>query len=259
MVLSVAHPLDGASAKMDAAGEHFDALKSDMLAYLGSDPYTLSVEFDQRDSCFRLFNHVLREPPLKISTRIGDVVHNFASALDHTAYELACLRAGRAVERTSFPIFADIRHYRQFRRARTCWLRCLTIRDRAFLQRLQPYRGGDTACVHPLVQLYRLWNQDKHRVLNTTLAVISDYGLNATALQDVASMGPMHTRLGPIKDGAEVVRLDVRTSGPSPQVKFENDLTLHVAFEDGLIVHETLAGIGVWVQEIIRKIATQFP
>jgi len=252
--------MDGPRAKLDAAEDHFKTLDEHIGAFLRSEPYDVTIEFDDREGYrFVVVAHVHETPPLKISTLIGDVVHNLASALDHTAYELARMRSGRPVEMTSFPIYADIRDYRKFRRRRNCWLRCLTIKDRAYLQRLQPYRGGDLACLHPLTTLYLLWNQDKHRVLHTTLSFLSAASFKMTALQDIAWVGPFMGRFGRFEDGTRIAYMMIGPDGPSPKVQVEGKLEMSVAFDNGLNVIETLADVGNWVIMIVEEFAKQFP
>jgi hypothetical protein len=258
----MAHPLEGAFAKFDAALEHFETLTDEADAFLHREdkPYDLTMEFDERESCFTLIGHVFELPPLRLSTRIGDVVHNLACALDHAMFELGRFRAGREIDRTFFPIFGDVRGYRKFRRRRNSFMRHLTVRERTLVNRVQPYRGGDFAFNHPLAQLYRLWNQDKHRTPHLTLAMIAEYGFELVLVQDVAAIEKMEVRLGAVVDGAPVLWIYVVPDGPSPQVKLKSEVTMDIAIDEGIRIRSLLAAIGDWVETILNVIVKEaFP
>lgn len=254
----MAHPLQAAWAKRDAAHEHLETLKLEVQTFLDSNPYATRVEFDDRQGRFSLICDVLTEPPVKFSTRVGDVVHNLASALDCTAHELAKLRAGREIEMTSFPMFGDVRDYRRFRRSRDCWMRHLTIRDRAYFQRLQPYRARDEPCMHPLANLYLLWNQDKHKTIHTTLSTVTELGLRMTGVRGIAWLSSIEYQLGPLETGAEIVGVAVGTDDPSPEMKMDPEIQVQVTFENGVPVLATLEWIGSHVEHWIGQFATQF-
>jgi hypothetical protein len=255
------HPLDGAFAKFDAALAHFDTLHTETNAYLGEPdkPYDLFMEFNDRENYFSLVGKVLRDPPLRISTLIGDVVHNLASSLDNAMFELAKLRTGREIALSSFPKYGDIRDFRRWRRRRDCWMRDLTAYDRTLIQRFQPYRGGDFAFNHPMAQLHRLWNQDKHRTPHTTLAMISEYGIRVEIVQDISALGRVQARLGPVVDGAEVLRVNVIPDGPDPQVKLQSELTMDIAVDEGIQIRNQLATIGDMTEHILGRVSKAFP
>lgn len=256
-----AHPLDDAFAKFDAAHEHFETLITEAREFLAGDekPYSESLELNQRDSYISVIAHFKEHPSLRFSTRVGDVVHNLASALDNAMFALAELRTGREIEQTSFPLYGDIRDYRRFRQKRSCWLRHLTVADRALIQRCQPYRGGDFAFYHPLAQLYRLWNRDKHRTLNVTYAMVAEYGFELTVVQDIASIGQPIFRLGAVEEGTEVARFPFVADGPAPQVKLKTEVALDIGVDNGLRIRYLLRDIGNAVEAILDRVSEAFP
>jgi hypothetical protein len=257
----MAHPLDDAFAKFDAAHKHFETLIAETRDFLGGEekPYSESLELNERERYISVVTHIKRYPSLRFSTRVGDIVHNLASSLDNAMFALAELRAGREIEQTSFPMYGGIRDYRRFRARRNCWLRHLTTADRALIQRCQPYRGGDFAFYHPLAQLYRLWNRDKHRTLNVTFAMVAEYGYELTVVRDIASMGQPIFRLGAVEDGAEILRFPFVPSGPAPEVKLDTEVTLDIGVDNGLRIRYLLRDIGTAVEVILDHVSKAFP
>jgi hypothetical protein len=88
------HPLAGCEAKIWRAHEHFERLKKE-IHRLGSGefhPATFRTELkpDAKDTFWTVVE-TATDPPLEISTIIGDVVHNLRSSLDHLVFELAFL------------------------------------------------------------------------------------------------------------------------------------------------------------------------
>jgi hypothetical protein len=84
-----------------------------------SEPFTLTREATDGPDEFAWRAHVHKAVPADISTGIGDVLHNLASALDSVAYALASSAVGReltpAEERAStFPICRDPDQFTQF-------------------------------------------------------------------------------------------------------------------------------------------------
>ncbi|MFN2629416.1 MAG: hypothetical protein ABR569_12390, partial [Gaiellaceae bacterium] len=108
-------------------------------------------------------------------------------------------------------------------------------------------------------QLYRIWNQDKHRTLQPTFAMVAEYNFKLAVVQDIAAVGTPRIRAGVVKDGAEVLRIPVTPDGPSPQVKLQTGITLDIGIDDGLRIPPLLASIGDPVQHILNRVSDAFP
>jgi hypothetical protein len=70
------------------AWNQLDALKTDITAFLDERPYTLQVKFNGQTQRLTVQVHVQKSPDPMWSIRIGEIIHNFRSALDHIVWEL---------------------------------------------------------------------------------------------------------------------------------------------------------------------------
>ena len=57
----------------------------------------------------------------------------------------------------------------------------------------------------------------------------------------------------------EILRVDVITNGPAPEVKLQSELLFKVAFDNGMPVEETLAQVGDVVEHVLKRIEGMFP
>lgn len=166
-------------AKIDRAKEH-----RDLLARLLRDTFSvetnrprLGIKFDARTGRHVLYisylpdlDHVLR----RASLCLGDIVHNFRSALDHLTYQLALWNTGGHVsrpKRVQFPILDEPDH---FNSARSDALREVHPDHQAIIERFQPYHGlpealGIGPSFHSLAVLRDLDNADKVRLITPVL------------------------------------------------------------------------------------------
>jgi hypothetical protein len=79
------HPLDGARLKVIRAQEHLDSLKAEIAMYLKGGPYAV-VAHDKSDPGSTIS---ALQPPLRLSTVVGDVVVNARASLDYIIFQLA--------------------------------------------------------------------------------------------------------------------------------------------------------------------------
>jgi hypothetical protein len=151
--------------RLGRANEHIEAIKTMLRAYYGSDPYNISGEFDPDAQQIHFnFHGGAVAPPIAISTRAGEALHNLRSSLDHLAWMLVEQDEGTPDENTSFPIL---------RVAPTANKKGVSppphvsggVSDvaAALMDRAQPYQLGEDYAAHPLWILRELSNLDKHR------------------------------------------------------------------------------------------------
>jgi hypothetical protein len=169
------HPLDGARFKVVWAQQHLNSLKSALRIYLDK-------QTDESRSQPHMHpqqtwpTHVLRpivptetQPPM--SGIIGDIVTNARAALDYIMWELAQRYFSPPLDITkfkdrklaSFPIFetpAEIKDC--FDRLADRQIPAGAITE---IKAVQPYNAG----YEPIRLLAQLVNQDKHRLLLTTI------------------------------------------------------------------------------------------
>lgn len=176
------HPLDGVWARLGWADQHADALKYLIGQFLDHDPYRIVSEQDPHTGECLLRAQVLKPPPtIEWGLRLGDILHNFRSALDHLVWQLALAhRPDREPPpRTEFPIFIDRELFAAERRKK---IGGLSSRAQEIIERLQPYNRSELPESDPLWYLHELNRTDKHRVLHVVSAAIPTVSFTADEL-----------------------------------------------------------------------------
>lgn len=176
--------------KLKRAGEHIEALKLAVEAWLGTDAYTISREINTETGDTVRRAKIKSSPPVELSLIVGDAVQNLRSALDHAVYFLAERHSGpltpEAEGRLMFPIAgnenskgARVDGARIFRAAvERGQLDGVPDPARDFIESVQPYHWGapssgdpwDAFRYHWLWVLHDLNRIDKHRRLAVTTA-----------------------------------------------------------------------------------------
>src|SRR3954447_12706375 len=100
------HELFGCQLKLRRVQHHADALQSALDGFLGRKPYTIIQELHPQLAEHTLWAKVREEPPPEWSPIIGDIIHNWRSALDHLAYQLVIRNGRKPSGSTQFPIFS---------------------------------------------------------------------------------------------------------------------------------------------------------
>jgi hypothetical protein len=157
--------LEGVRLKMMRAGEHLDALNSEvdsLLADLYKNGVVKHVEPNSGDHVWV----VDAAPALTthVSVIAGDFAHCLRSALDHIVYELATQERPL----TEFPIYLKPGPGRDgFHEAGIAKIWSLPIEAKVLIERLQPYEGwnGLKDKAHPLWLVHDFDRIDKHRRL----------------------------------------------------------------------------------------------
>ena len=164
---------------MDRAKEHRDRLDRyirDTFS-LETNRLRLGIKFDVGTGQHELY--VSHSPDLglvlgRVGLCLGDIMHNFRSALDHLTYQLALWNTGGQVsrpKRVQFPILDDPGH---FQSARADALRDVHPDHQAIIERFQPYnRIAEGLAIgpdfHSFALLRELDNTDKVRLLTLVL------------------------------------------------------------------------------------------
>jgi hypothetical protein len=157
--------LAGPEAKLDRAVEHLETVERECGRFLKTKPYSVTAEFEPKTGdhvvCFR----IRKQMPLSMSVRVGELIHDLRSALEHVAWVLACQTTAvedlwKTPEKIGYPVAYT---YAAFSGHSVTPF--LSDAAKATLSPLQPYVEGSDAERHPLAHLHHLWNIDKHRVL----------------------------------------------------------------------------------------------
>lgn len=218
----------GIRAKLSRANEHLELLGREMDAYIDRSPhsYTIDPNGEFVDS-FRVHRFKLLEPmPVTWGVILGEIVHNLHSALDHTVCQLLLdkgisIGPGNTVKRPGFPICEKPSEWKDGAKS----IRGVGPGVEAFIKSLQPYESPQVAG-HPLWSLKTLWNQDKHRL-------IQSWGFQIKTTDHLVFDPPpieLIANFGVLEDGAEAFR--VRFDKSVANVKMEGYVPLHIAFQD---------------------------
>jgi len=115
-------------------------------------------------------------------------------------------------------------------------LRGVAERHRTVIDGVQPYRRGLDAPKDPLAVLNWLSNVDKHRVLHAALIAVADPNPDDFMVEgDDAGVAEFEFNSGPLKDGAEVMRIRVRSGNPNAKVHVKAPIPMDIGFgERGL-------------------------
>ncbi len=166
--------LAGARAKVNRAVEQFDSLEAEIGAWINRQPQEIRHDVNPETGRYRFtIRNAGRVPPARWSVIIGEIIHNLRSALDHIVWQLVIANGRVPSEANQFPIYsANERGKQKGRERKAKWIRML--RDvhpthRAFIKALQPYRRRHRLLYVPLERLVDMSNEDKHRLLITTV------------------------------------------------------------------------------------------
>lgn len=158
---------------------------------------------------------------------IGELVHNLRSALDHAVYAAATAPNGN----TAFPVVTDTAKWEGAAAAKLH-----SVPQVAFeiVRKAQPFYGaGDNdPAGHPLAILNRLWNHDKHRMLQT--AVVSLDGA-APGFQGVGGFGTLRevrAGFGALNVGDVFVQFTLEDPPHDAKLELIGEFGLGIVFAD---------------------------
>jgi hypothetical protein len=258
--------LEGCDAKVRRAREHLDALYAEIGAFIESEPHEIVSEFDAETLTRTFALRVLKEPDETAwAVLLGDFVHNLRSALDHLIWQLVLLNSAKPGDQNQFPICSHGTTYWCAKKdgspsVRDRMLRGMADRHRTVIDGVQPYRRGHDAPKDPLALLNWLSNVDKHRVLHPTfLAVIEpnpdDYVVEG---DDTAGVAEFEFNSGPLKDGAEVLRVRVRSENPNAKVHVKAPIPMGIGFGERALRAQILGNLLGHVGLILDAFRVEF-
>ena len=266
-------------AKLDRARRQIGEAKGMSTEFFGQpkNQVLISATLDPTDD-----HHVVRitkVPPTEdfyrqLSVVIGDAVHNLRSALDHLVYHLAELNCGcepHFPRKTQFPICNSRRDFDQ--QDGTGEVAADHVEQ---IESFQPYNGMGSRpdsysgpYIHPLTLLNRMSNQDKHRQLNTALAIPSGASFafapgarvrptppirNAEELQNyMEQFSPFRFAEKRLEVGAEVLREKLEGENIPDHMPNIGTARPHVVLDDFRPLGPTLDRIYNFVELILNE------
>jgi hypothetical protein len=198
------------------------ALETEIEGFFAEGPYPVIREFNSSTSCYHFRIEVEALPPVEEwALRMGDVIHNLRSSLDHLVYCLARECRGREVSGTAFPVVVRGDRNRTveevWRATRASCLRGIPPGARTIVQQFQPYMRT-YGPYEPLATLHDIDISDKHKATELLAVAIGGGVAGPLSANDT---GPTWL-VTPVEDGAVVATWRV----PGPHV----DVSVHPGY-----------------------------
>lgn len=230
------YELAGARLKWDRANEQAGELSAEIGAFLNDERnrYKLALDRDTDTPEERVIIRFDRATPDVWSVRIGEIVHNWRSALDHMVYEIAAAEGeGKVPMGTEFPIFLDRAQFASKNRGGGLYkIRGLPEPARTSIEEIQPFNRDDSPERHRLWALQELSNWDKHRLLHLTNLAAAVRNLRVEPWPGITIDAVSVRADGEIEDGG--VLATYRVSGVATdgaQVLVDAQIVTDIAFE----------------------------
>lgn len=167
--------LDGIYAKINRAGDQIDSLTADMDRFCTDIRQSIVREVcEDSDEQAWVYRGETPRTPIEWSVRVGEILHNLRSALDHLVSQLLLANGQEPSRQNSYPIVNDESEWSKNKDR----LKGVTPRVETIVERLQPYTGGINLPfdVRAFGTLHTLCNIDKHRHLNMVIVRTSGIG-----------------------------------------------------------------------------------
>ncbi len=257
----MAGSLEGPLAKWARAKGQSEELRKEIWGVFPTHKrWPVRTEADGSGLEYRFYLGELPDVDPEWALKLGEIMFNLRSALDHLAYELHLRHFRGALPNriegvTQFPIYMQPSEFgRNYYR-----IKDLSHRDRRALAHLQPYvtwRDQWFETRYWLSRLNALHNFDKHRKLHLVTASL----IRTPWPHMDASLGfETHPSWGPVEPEAEVDRWTFAKAPPDLQP--HHGVTLQVILEHGgewVEVGRLTARILIAVNSVIERFANRF-
>jgi hypothetical protein len=269
------HPLAGCKEKLWRAHEHFELLQEEIAKLQTGETQLATFRTELKPDAHNILRTLvdaIDEPPLLLATILGDMVHNLRSSLDHLVFELAFLglRGKKIPDKTAFPASLTRANWCS-NKVQQVLLEGVLQKHRALLYQAQPcYRKRDTVSPtarrrrkrHPIADLHDLWNEDKHRIVQSVVLVPNE--MRPTLGPFVNCLPARQPRINldflglPVKPETEVLEIPVRVTGPQPRVQVQIEIAGQISLRNGFPVLNAMSDIGEYVKAIVERFQPVF-
>jgi hypothetical protein len=248
--------LVGINAKFNRAHEQLSSLNREINTFIETQRHfiTEEVEPETRHKIW-IFRGQTPDIPIKWSVRIGEILYNFRSTLDHLIEQLVFANGQAPAERdrNAFPIFLCRKEFQDKSKPMLNGVNCGV---KTLIERMQPYHG-DHLLKH-LWRLHMLNNIDKHRHLNM-VAIPSIGGSSRIGSADpsfiaLAQQGKFTPNTGSLKQNAVILRIT------DPKVVVNVNFAINIEFSEripqvtDLPISNTLDVIQGAVDRVLRDL-----
>jgi len=258
----------GVRLKLKRSWEQLNMLKAEIDAFLDERPYQPQIAFNRSSRTLIVKVVVNRSPDPMWSVYIGEILHNFRSALDHIVWELAG-RPSPRTHKTQFPIFAneagfDERGTNQFLKGVNEAVIRLIKSEQPFFVRQD---GTIEGTVHsPLWYLKQLSDIDKHRTVHLVGNALSAHHISFPPVAHPFRVVVLHEHAGgPILQNTILWQgiLEGAATWPFEEGDIKAEFGVEIAFEEGTPapgmwgVKGTLIQVGNRAEHVLRRIAVE--
>ena len=224
--------LDGIHAKIGRAGDQIDSLTADMDRFCTDIRQSIVREVcEDSDEQVWAFRSETPRVPIEWSVRVGEILYNLRSALDHLIWQLVLANGQEPSRQNAYPIVNDESEWSRNKYR----LKGVTPRVEIIVERLQPYTGGINLPfdVSAFWTLHTICNIDKHRHLNMVIVETSGigpivFGENHPPLNRPSTSPPLQGQgsCGKIEKGKVLLRFN------NAMVELHPSFQIEVRFED---------------------------
>jgi hypothetical protein len=238
--------------RLARAEEHHETVKRLVREYYESDRCRYAGTYDPQVDHVPIRQSIVF-PDIRLSTLVGEMLHDLRSALDHLAWQLVLENGGAPDERTCFPILrAGPTPKRGQPPAPPSVSGGVSVAASALIERHQPYRFGWLDPSDPPWLLQRLNIIDKHRQM-----AIWGVALVNMSIGGGAPMLPFHWHSEFVEADAFGAELRLVPDTPGLGVQGTATVALMVREEPHpeIALMSTLLAVGQEVRQIVEEAA----
>ena len=221
----------GIDAKIKRADSQIRALNADMRRFCKDVTQSIIPEVDHNSNeQVWIYRGVTPDAPIEWSIRIGEVLHNLRSALDHAVWQLVLANCQEPGTHNAFPISETCTAWTSEANRR---LKGISQRCREHIRLLQPFSGGMNLAfdVSVFLTLHRLCNIDKHRHINVLSfnSEIGPRGFGEDNLQEKLATATRPLKASFVPGEIKVGKIMARCN--NPQVGWHPDFRIEIRFD----------------------------
>lgn len=240
--------LSGVYLKLDRANEHIETVRSQTKTFLERHPAPLDFRTDETPGPNKSVEYVLyavirEEPPRELALFIGDAIQNIRNALDYLVYELTP-PSKRQTIKTQFPICTTAGN---FKKSGLPKIAGVPGGEHTLIERVQPYIASNPPGNDPLAILAELSNLDKHRLLLTVAAAVSE---SASWIESTnARIRITEYNPGRVKHDAKILAFTATPEDPTTDMYVKPRSGLEIQVEDTGAI-----GLDLEIGDLLRMI-----
>jgi hypothetical protein len=285
--------LETAALRSERAQAHLDVLQGAVQQHLNQPDQLLAITnaFDPQANDF-VFSAALKNPlPPHWGLWLGECTHQLRATLDNLVCQLVTRRHQQCTRSTQFPIYSS---EEKFNKRAPIMLKGLDQPDIDFITSVQPWNPSAKTHGRALELLAFINNEDKHRLLHPSVAIVSTFGKKGSPIhvpllvmtpegkvddlhdlppEDVFSPNADAGKLlnvtyldNTVNDSApvEVIRVHVDPAGPNPQLKGFMPLVevvfteRRVRLSEILLSGQNIVSIFATVSQIVDRFGPEF-